>query len=130
MKNDISVTRGSGNVFADLRLPDAEELLLRAQIKSAASHFTPITKGETEMSFLQREHDKLHELCCSLPNGHETYQRAYIAKQTLAWAMDPDRFMSPSGHLAKFDGAQCSRTDGTGVGQISEPEKPAPRIPR
>lgn len=82
------------------------------------------------MSFLQREYDKLHELCCSLPNGHESYERAYIAKQTLAWAMDPDCFMSPSGHLAKFDGAQCSPTVGTGIetkgiNGLPEPEQPA-----
>lgn len=34
MKNDIPVRRGSGNVFADLGFPDAETLLLKAQIVS------------------------------------------------------------------------------------------------
>jgi predicted XRE-type DNA-binding protein len=34
MKNDIPVKRGSGNVFADLGLPDADTLLLKAQIVS------------------------------------------------------------------------------------------------
>jgi predicted XRE-type DNA-binding protein len=32
MKNDIPVKKSSGNVFADLRLPDADTLLLKAQI--------------------------------------------------------------------------------------------------
>jgi predicted XRE-type DNA-binding protein len=32
MKNDIPVKRSSGNVFADLGFPDAEGLLLKAQI--------------------------------------------------------------------------------------------------
>jgi hypothetical protein len=84
------------------------------------------------MGFLQREHDKLHELCCSLPNGHETHQKAYMAKQALAWAwaLDPDCVMSPSGLLAKWDGAECSPTVGTGISdgmvgqQLPEPEKP------
>jgi predicted XRE-type DNA-binding protein len=35
VKNDISVRRGSGNVFADLGLDDADTLLLKAQIVSA-----------------------------------------------------------------------------------------------
>jgi predicted XRE-type DNA-binding protein len=34
---DTRVTRSSGNVFADLGLPDAEELLLKAQIASLIS---------------------------------------------------------------------------------------------
>lgn len=32
MKRDLNVTQGSGNIFADLRLPNAEEHLLKAQI--------------------------------------------------------------------------------------------------
>jgi predicted XRE-type DNA-binding protein len=35
--DDRRVTRSSGNVFADLGLPDAEELLLKAQIASLIS---------------------------------------------------------------------------------------------
>jgi predicted XRE-type DNA-binding protein len=35
MKNDIPVKRGSGNVFADLGLPDADTLLLKSQIVAA-----------------------------------------------------------------------------------------------
>jgi predicted XRE-type DNA-binding protein len=34
MKNDIPVKRSSGNVFADFGLPDADALLLKAQIVS------------------------------------------------------------------------------------------------
>lgn len=34
----IRVTRGSGNVFADLGLPDAEELLAKAELALAISH--------------------------------------------------------------------------------------------
>lgn len=75
------------------------------------------------MSFLRREHDKLHELCCSLPNGSETYQRAYTAKQALAWALDPDCVMSPSGLLAKFDNAEVAPTSGTGI-VIGNPDQP------
>jgi predicted XRE-type DNA-binding protein len=36
MKN-IKITRSSGNVFADLGLPDADELLLKAQIATLIS---------------------------------------------------------------------------------------------
>jgi predicted XRE-type DNA-binding protein len=32
MKDDAIVTRGSGNIFADLGVPDAEEHLLKAQL--------------------------------------------------------------------------------------------------
>ncbi|HVY56829.1 MAG TPA: helix-turn-helix transcriptional regulator [Xanthobacteraceae bacterium] len=31
-KEDLTVTRGSGNVFADIGLPDADEHMLKAQI--------------------------------------------------------------------------------------------------
>ena len=34
---DTRVTRSSGNVFADLGLPDAEELLLKAQVATLIS---------------------------------------------------------------------------------------------
>jgi predicted XRE-type DNA-binding protein len=32
MKDDLSVTRGSGNIFADLDLPDADEHMLKARV--------------------------------------------------------------------------------------------------
>jgi len=32
MNDDTSVTAGSGNVFADLELPDADELLIKANL--------------------------------------------------------------------------------------------------
>jgi len=32
MKEEIEVYRGSGNVFADLELPDAEEMLVKAEL--------------------------------------------------------------------------------------------------
>ena len=32
MKDDLSVTRGSGNIFADLELPDADEHMLKAHV--------------------------------------------------------------------------------------------------
>lgn len=37
IKKNIKVTRSSGNVFADFGLPDAEELMLKAQIASLIS---------------------------------------------------------------------------------------------
>lgn len=39
-KSDITVTRGSGNVFADLGLPDAEVHFQKAQIVSELYHLT------------------------------------------------------------------------------------------
>ena len=41
MSQDSEITWGSGNVFADLGLPDAEEELLKAQL---ASHIRAIIK--------------------------------------------------------------------------------------
>jgi predicted XRE-type DNA-binding protein len=32
MKDDLSVTRGSGNIFADLGLPNADEHMLKARV--------------------------------------------------------------------------------------------------
>lgn len=32
MKDDISITRGSGNVFADIGVPEPEEALIKAQL--------------------------------------------------------------------------------------------------
>ena len=32
MRDDLSVTRGSGNIFADLDLPDADEQMLKARV--------------------------------------------------------------------------------------------------
>lgn len=37
-KPTISVTRGSGNVFADLRLPNAEDHLAKAELALAITH--------------------------------------------------------------------------------------------
>lgn len=81
------------------------------------------------MSFIQREHDKLHELCCSLPVDSDLYQRAYMAKQALAWAMDPDGFASPTALLVKWDGAKVDGTSGTGIataGNLSPAPSPGP----
>lgn len=80
------------------------------------------------MSFLQREYGKLLDLCQSLPQGDPVHDRAYLAKQTLAWAMEPDCFASPSALLQKWDKAQIDATSGTGiaVGVLSEPPPSAP----
>lgn len=80
------------------------------------------------MSFLQREYDKLHQLCTTLPQGNPTYDLAYLAKQTLAWAMEPDAFASPSSQLQKWHGAKIDATAGTGVspGALNEPLPSAP----
>lgn len=37
MSDDITITRGSGNVFADLGLPNAEEELIKARLVAALS---------------------------------------------------------------------------------------------
>lgn len=38
MVTDIRITESSGNVFADLGLPDAEELLVKAKLSSRIAH--------------------------------------------------------------------------------------------
>lgn len=43
-RDDTSVTRSSGNVFADLELPDAEEHLLKARLVHRLSK--AVTQGE------------------------------------------------------------------------------------
>ena len=66
------------------------------------------------MSYTQREYDKLHKLCTKTPQG-EAYDALYIAKGALAWAMDPDCFMSPSEYVRKFYSVEIEGTKGTGV---------------
>ena len=82
------------------------------------------------MSFLQREYDKLMQSCLTLKSGPE-YDAAYLAKQVLAWALDPDAVASPSAYLAKFYGVQVEGTNGTGIsmdGGLPE-QAPAPEQP-
>lgn len=82
------------------------------------------------MSFLQREYDKLMTVCQNTKNGPE-YDAAYLAKQVLGWALDPDTLSSPSAYIAKFYGVQVEGTKGTGItfeGGILE-QQPAPEQP-
>lgn len=75
------------------------------------------------MSFIQREHDKLMELCQQTPSG-ETYDALYAAKQALAWALDPDTCASPSTQIGRHYGLSIVGTEGTGM--ISGAPSPLP----
>jgi hypothetical protein len=66
------------------------------------------------MSFLQREYDKLQILCTTMPDG-KGYDAVYLAKQVLAWVLDPDAVSSPSAYLTKFYGVSLDGTKGTGI---------------
>jgi predicted XRE-type DNA-binding protein len=49
IRDDVIVVEGSGNVFSDLGLPNAEELLAKAQLASAISDIIEeraLTQGE------------------------------------------------------------------------------------
>lgn len=78
------------------------------------------------MIFVQREYDKLMTLCQNTPPG-PAYDALYLAKGALAWALDPDAFMSPSGQVAKFYGVETEPTKWTGVHFTGKPDgDPAP----
>lgn len=82
------------------------------------------------MSFLQREYDKLMTVCQSSNDG-PGHDAAYLAKQVLAWALDPDTVSSPSAYIAKFYGVTVEGTKGTGItfeGRLLE-QRPAPEQP-
>lgn len=84
------------------------------------------------MSFLQREYDKLHKICTEHAMESEIHQRAYLAKQAIAWAMDPDCYSSPSALMHKWDGIADQGTKGTGGGFKSSLEQtrgPAEAMP-
>lgn len=66
------------------------------------------------MSFLEREYNKLMELCQGTPQG-ETYNALYAAKQALAWALEPNAFASPSAQIARHYNLPIAGTVGTGI---------------
>lgn len=70
------------------------------------------------MSFIQREYDRLMEVCQNTDPG-PAYDIAYAAKGALIWALDPDGYASPSATLAKFYGVEIEGTKGTGVSMTS-----------
>lgn len=89
----------------------------------ATSTFGPENLGsDREMSFIQREHDKLMVLCRETSQG-ETFNALYAAKQALAWALDPDTCASPSGQISRHYSLSIAGTKGTGIvfGNIEEP---------
>lgn len=73
-----------------------------------------------EMSFLQREHDKLMALCQSTKEG-DGYNAMYAAKQALAWALDPDTCASPSAQISRHYDLNIEGTTGTGIGPLAAP---------
>ena len=79
------------------------------------------------MSFIQREYDRLMEVCQNTPPG-PAYDIAYAAKGALIWALDPDGYASPSATLAKFYGVEIEGTKGTGIDMTngSPASQPAP----
>ena len=78
------------------------------------------------MSFIQREHDKLMDLCRSTPDG-PAYDALYAAKQALAWALDPDTCASPSAQIGRHYSLSIESTTGTGIGAIASTlNQPAP----
>ena len=67
------------------------------------------------MSFIKRELEKIEEAIRQTPNDDPKADCLRIAQASLAWARDPDCFMSPSNYLNKFHGTALSPTEGTGV---------------
>jgi predicted XRE-type DNA-binding protein len=53
MKNDLKVKRSNGNIFADLGLPDAEKLRIKAQIVAAIGNQIR-HQGLTQMAAAER----------------------------------------------------------------------------
>jgi hypothetical protein len=85
----------------------------------------------TSMSFLQREHDRLMELCIDPSGTGREYDALYAAKQALAWALDPDAVASPSAQIARHYNLDVTGTKGTGVltGKIGPDAAMSPQSP-
>lgn len=75
------------------------------------------------MSFLQREYDRLHKICTEHDTETEVHKLAYMAKQAIAWAMEPDGVASPSALMHKWHGIIDEGTKGTGVHWTGKIEK-------
>jgi predicted XRE-type DNA-binding protein len=70
-QNDIKITKSSGNVFADLEIPDAEEYLLKAELARQISNIIKKKKLKQKdaADLLKVDQPKISALSCGKLSG-------------------------------------------------------------